>query len=177
MSSKDQGFAWFSLLHFQLDIFMYMAGQLCHRTEGTLVERAWKQVAVVYSHHTELFDVTNKNYAALAVFILKAWKKREQVIFGRIGQLPEVPFYIEKLRACMPNEDYKSEPTPPNPYTPASLNIGPSSTAIMPDTALDQFWNFLDPETVDWDMFGSPTASVDGQMVAGFGIYGGSSFV
>ncbi|KAK3308497.1 fungal-specific transcription factor domain-containing protein [Chaetomium strumarium] len=177
VSSKDQGFAWFSLLHFQLDIFMYMAGQLCHRTEGTLVERAWKQVTVVYSYHPELFDVTNKNYAALAVFILKAWKKRELVIFGRTGQLPEAPFYIEKLRACMPNEDYKNEPTPPNPYTPSSLHIGPNSTAIMPESTLDQFWNFLDPETVNWDMFSSPTTSVNGQMVADFSMFGGRSFV
>ncbi|KAL2263687.1 hypothetical protein VTK26DRAFT_5630 [Humicola hyalothermophila] len=121
ISAKDKGFAWFSLLHFNLDVFMYMAGQLCQRTEGSLVERAWKQVDAVYSYHPELFDLTNKNYAAVAVYVLKAWKKREETIFMRTGTLPDPPFYVEKLRASMPNDDYKSEPTPQDPYTPVDL--------------------------------------------------------
>lgn len=121
ISAKDKGFAWFSLLHFNLDIFLYIAGQLCQRTEGSLVERAWKQVDVVYSYHPELFDVTNKNYAAVAVFVLKAWKKREETIFLRTGTFPDPPFYVEKLRQSMPNDDYKSEPTPQDPFTPVDL--------------------------------------------------------
>ncbi|KAK4138358.1 hypothetical protein BT67DRAFT_446501 [Trichocladium antarcticum] len=169
-STKDKGFAWFSLSHFQLDIFMYMAGQLCHRTGGTLVERAWRQVHVVYSYHPELFDATNKNYAALAVFILKAWKKREETVFGRTGQLPETPFYVDKLRACMPNDDYKSEPTPPNPYTPASLVMGPHGAPVA-DHALDHFLGYLDTPTLEWDMFGSPTVNgSQGMPFGGFGM-------
>ena len=171
ISAKDKGFSWFSLLHFQLDIFMYMAGQLCHRTEGNLVERAWRQVGVVYSYHPELFDATNKNYAALAIFILKAWKKREETVFGRTGQLPETPFYVDKLRGCMPNDDYKSEPTPPNPYTPASLAAGPHSGGAMPDPVLDQFLGYLDAPTLEWDMFGSPTVN-GGQGMQGFAGFG-----
>ncbi|KAL2016759.1 hypothetical protein VTK56DRAFT_3107 [Thermocarpiscus australiensis] len=154
MSMKDRGFAWFSLLHFQLDIFMYLAGQLCHRTEGSLVERAWRQVDVVYSFHPELFDLTNKMHAMLAVFILKAWKKREETIFGRTGQLPETPFYVEKLRACMPDDDYKFEPTPPDPYTPASLGMGPTG-----EDALDHFLGSLDLSVLGWDMFSNRSAN------------------
>ncbi|AEO63002.1 uncharacterized protein THITE_2107846 [Thermothielavioides terrestris NRRL 8126] len=176
--SKDKGFAWFSLQHFRLELFMYVAGQLCSRTEGKLVERAWKQVIVVYSYHPELFDVTNKNYAALAVFILKAWRKREQVILARTGTMPEVPSCIEKLRACMPNEDIKTEPTPPEPpYTPANLNMdltpGPNA-AGMPQDPLGQFWNFFDSQALDWDMFGSPAVNVDGPAATmnGFGGFG-----
>lgn len=155
MSAKDKGFAWFTLLHFQLDIFVYLAVQLCHRTEGSLVERAWRQVNVVYSFHPELFDVTNKTHATLAVYILKAWRKREKVIFDRTGQAPETPFYVEKLRACMPNDDYKTEPTPPNPYTPVSLT-GLHASPSAPDGTLDQFLGYYDGSGIDWDMFGSP---------------------
>ncbi|KAH6641247.1 hypothetical protein F5144DRAFT_590583 [Chaetomium tenue] len=116
-STTNHGFAWFSLLHFQLDIFMYMAGQLCRRTEGTLVggslvERAWRQVGVVYSFHPELFDMTNKNYLTLAVYVLQAWKMREQLLLAKTGQQQPVPtpFYVDKLRLCLPDLECKAEP-------------------------------------------------------------------
>ncbi|KAK4656695.1 hypothetical protein QC762_206520 [Podospora pseudocomata] len=153
ISTKDKGFMWFSLAHFQIDIFMYMAGQLCHRTEGVLVERAWRQVEVVYTFHPELFDTNNKLHAALAVFILKAWRKREETLTQRTGHRPETPFYVDRLRTSMPNDDYKSEPTPPDPYTPAALAVG-AHTGI-PDNNLDSFLGYLDASALDWDMFGN----------------------
>jgi hypothetical protein len=156
ISAKDKGFAWYMHIHFQLDVFLYVAGQLCHRTEGSLVSRAWRQVEVVYTFHPELFDVTNKMHAGLAVFILKAWKRREETIFARTGQLPEMPSYVGKLRSCMPNDDYKTEPTPPNPYTPSSLA---ETLTITPENPLDQFLDYLDPSSLGWDMFGSTPAN------------------
>lgn len=170
ISTKDKGFVWFSLMHFNLDVFMYLAGQLCHRTEGSLVERAWRQVDVVYSYHPELFDVTNKNYAMLAVFILKAWKKREEAILGRTGRIPETPYYVEKLRACMPNEDYKSEPTPPNPYTPSTLTTAPDFG--MTGGELDQFINSLDVPTLGWDMIVGQPFDPSSQGLQSFGAFG-----
>ena len=152
LSSKDKGFIWFSLVHFQPDVFMYMAGQLCHRTEGPLVERAWRQVEVVYTYHPELVDLSNKTYSTLAIFILKAWKKREEVIFNRTGQFAEVPFYIDKLRSLMPNDDYKTQDTPPNPYTPTVLAARPP--VVGADPMFDQFLGgYLDVSTYEWDMF------------------------
>lgn len=167
MSTKDKGFIWFSLSHFQMDIFLYMAGQLCHRTEGRLVERAWRQVEVVYTFHPELFDTNNKAAAVLAIFILKAWKKREETIYGQTGMLPEMPFYVEKLRASMPDENYKSEPTPPDPYTPVSLAIGVNQGA----QDVDSFLGYLDPSAIDWDMFGAPAVN-GGPGVSSFGPFG-----
>ncbi|KAK4451948.1 fungal-specific transcription factor domain-containing protein [Podospora aff. communis PSN243] len=167
MSSKDRGFIWFSLLHFQPDIFLYMAGQLCHRTEGNLVERAWRQVEVVFTFHPELFDVSNKTYSTIAIFILKAWRKREETVYSRTGHPPETPFYIEKLRASMPNDDYKTEPTPPNPYTPASLVEAQEVDA----TGFDQFLGgLLDVPQLEWDMFAG--APVNGGNMPSFGMYG-----
>ncbi|KAK0719636.1 fungal-specific transcription factor domain-containing protein [Lasiosphaeris hirsuta] len=169
-SAKDKGFLWFSLLHFQLEVFMFLAGQLCHRTEGTLVERAWNEVEVVYTFHPELFDVSNRTYLTLAVFILKAWKKREEKLFGISGQLPDLPFYIEKLRTSMPDEAYKTEPTPPNPYTPVSLT-GPQEL-VGSDPAFDQLLgSYLDGSALEWDMFGNvPVTS--GQPANSFGNFG-----
>ncbi|KAK5654788.1 hypothetical protein OQA88_6824 [Cercophora sp. LCS_1] len=163
LSSKDKGFIWFSLLHFQLDVFLYMAGQLCHRTEGDLVERAWRQVEVVYTFHPELFDVSNRTFSTLAIFILKAWRRREEVMIHRTGQIPETPFYVEKLRQTMPNDDYKTEPTPPNPYTPASLNEG-----LEPNGPnFDQFLgSLLDGPSLEWDMFSVSISPVDHKWIA-----------
>ena len=167
LSSKDRGFIWFSLLHFQLDIFLYMTGQLCHRAEGNLVERAWRQVEVVFTFHPELFDVSNKTYSTVAIFILKAWRKREETIFRRTGHYPETPFYVEKLRASMPNDDYKTEPTPPNPYTPSSLDDGQEVDA----TGFDQFLGgLLDAPALEWDMFSG--APVHNSGVSSYGMYG-----
>ncbi|KAK3945772.1 putative fungal-specific transcription factor domain-protein [Diplogelasinospora grovesii] len=171
ITSKDKGFLWFSLLHLQVDVFLYMAGQLCHRTEGHLVERAWKQAGVVYQFHPELLDVSNKTYMTLAVFILKAWRKREEVLRLRTGLIPEVPFYVEKLRASMPNDDYKSEPTPPNTFPPASIALRQGSG---PDPTFDHFLGgYLDVSALEWDMFGSMPMNGNQSMTAapfaGFG--------
>ncbi|KAK4462135.1 fungal-specific transcription factor domain-containing protein [Cladorrhinum samala] len=165
ISTRDKGFMWFSLLNFQLDVFVYVAGQLCHRTEGTLVDRAWKQVDVVYTFHPELFETTSKVHAALAVFILKAWRKREETLLTRTGQIPDTPFYIDKLRASFPDDQYKSEPTPPDPYTPASLATG-FQPAIQ-DGTLDGYLGYL-----DWDMFDANVMPSGGQSSASFGGFG-----
>ncbi|KAK4122144.1 hypothetical protein N657DRAFT_492261 [Parathielavia appendiculata] len=183
-STKDRGFAWFSLLHFQVDLFMYLAGQLCQRTEGNLVERAWRQVHVVYSYHPELFDVTNKNYAALALHILQAWKNREQLILSRTGQIPEAPFYIKKLRACMPSDiveckeegnGQKTSPYPAgSPDLTAATTMGALNFGISPEPSLGQFLSMIDPQQgMDWDaLAGQPIVIPNGQPTPGFELYG-----
>ncbi|KAK3326605.1 fungal-specific transcription factor domain-containing protein [Apodospora peruviana] len=174
ISAKDRGFIWFSLAHFQLDVFLYMAGQLCHRTDGPLVERAWKQVGVVFTFHPELLDVsTNKTYQTLAIFILKAWKRREEHILSQTGRLPETPFYVEKLRLSIPSEAYISEATPPV-FTPAYMRAprGPVAAGGS-DPVLDQFFGgYLDTTALDWDMFGNmPMGGVQSNgPFAGFGL-------
>ncbi|KAK3370351.1 fungal-specific transcription factor domain-containing protein [Podospora didyma] len=156
MAGKDKGFIWFSLQLFQIDVFLYIVGQLCHRTEGPLVERAWRQVNVIYSFHPELFDVSNKVYSTIAGFVLKAWAKREETFFVRTGQLPEVPFYVEKLRASMPEDIYKTDSTALGQFTPPSLDskdiVGVGGVA---DPNIEQFLGgYLDTMALDWDMFG-----------------------
>lgn len=76
-------FTWFSLLHFQIDLFLYLVGQLSRRTEGALVDRAWVQVEAVYSVHPELLDINNKKFVTVSSYVLRAWKKREQALLAQ----------------------------------------------------------------------------------------------
>ncbi|AEO56556.1 hypothetical protein MYCTH_2058263 [Thermothelomyces thermophilus ATCC 42464] len=170
--TEGLGFAWFSLLHFQLDILMFVVGQLRRRTEGRLVDSAWRQVEVVYSHHPGLFDMTNKNYTALGVHVLQAWKQREQVIFGRTGRAPEVPLCVTKLRTCLPDSVCKQEPgeqrTPPDPFVPEIAAAYPLDTS--PPT-LEDLMAFPDPQSFDWDMFTGLLANQE-EATLGIGPFG-----
>lgn len=170
MSTKDQGFAWFTLLHFHLDIFMYMVGQLCHRTEGSLVARAWHQVEVVYTFHPELYDSANKKHISLACHIMRAWDKRAQALLTATGKYPETPFYVEKLRACMPDQEFKEDQTPASLYTPPELlgnldgGVLPDPGLMMPDDSMD-FIGMLGAQTLEWDMFGGQPVSAPNPQV------------
>jgi len=154
---KDKGFLWFWLVHFQIDVFVFLAGQLCNRTEGQLVERAWRQVGVVYRFHPDLLDMTNKTYLTLARFILKAWAGREVALACRLGQHPEVPDYIENLRRVLPNDDTKPEliPTRLRPDILAASQVNP-----VPDQPFDQLLGSYLDSSLDWDMFSGMPANV-----------------
>ncbi|KAJ0117153.1 C6 zinc finger domain-containing protein [Diaporthe amygdali] len=99
---------WFHRLHFQLDIFAYLVGQLTHRTEGRLVDHAWEIVENVYKYYPEFYDISQRVYHQLAYFLFKAWRRREEVLRKRLGHAPEVPYCVQKLRALMPGPDDSS---------------------------------------------------------------------
>jgi hypothetical protein len=166
VSMKDKGFLWFTLLHFQVDVFLYLAGQLCNRTEGKLVERAWRQVGVVYTYHPELLDLETKMYARLARFILKAWDKREQVKGGNL----EVPVYIIQLRNSLLTDDSPNSSS----QMPDSVMLSTPTDVQLPtpDPSFDQYLGgFLDVSSLDWDMFGSmPAPGQQAVPFAGFGM-------
>ncbi|KAL2130870.1 hypothetical protein VTI74DRAFT_5844 [Chaetomium olivicolor] len=127
MVVRDKGFLWFAMVHFQFDLVLYMAGQLCVRTEGNLVERAWAQLEAVYNLHPELYDIDNRRCRNLGRYVLKAWRKRDGILRAR-GNSPHVPIFVEKLRSRILDSDTKAEPTPPDPsselYTvPANLGV------------------------------------------------------
>ena len=164
------GFVWFMRLHFQLDIFVYMVGQLCFRTSGPLVEKAWDNVESVYNYHDELFDTSQKSYSHLATFVLKAWKKREEILRNRTGCFPETPVYIQTLRSTMPQDDMKSE------------DSGSDLASLRPvdatgtDAGYDQFVPYLDFNTLDFDMWGNMVpasgSGVQGMPTQAFGPFG-----
>lgn len=102
------GWDWFSRLHFQLDVFAYLVGQLCHRTTGQIVDRAWEVVEEVYQYHPEFYETSNRIYYQLAHFTFKAWRKREAAVRSRSGSTPETPKCVQNLRLLMPGSDESS---------------------------------------------------------------------
>ncbi|KAH7120542.1 fungal-specific transcription factor domain-containing protein [Dactylonectria macrodidyma] len=98
---KTTGFIWFIKAHFQLNIFMFLIGQLCHRTSGDLVERAWNLIPDVYLFHTDFLDLSSKWSYELGALVLKAWRTRSSVLYSRLGSTPETPGYIELLEMGM----------------------------------------------------------------------------
>lgn len=99
--SQGVGFSWSILFNLHYDMFLHMVGQLCLRTSGSLVERAWSLVPVIYSMHEEFFDVSLPSSVALANFVLKAWKMRFSVLRARLGRVAQVPDYIQRLDLAM----------------------------------------------------------------------------
>ncbi|KAB5575544.1 fungal-specific transcription factor domain-containing protein [Coniochaeta sp. 2T2.1] len=110
VASQDKGFLWHALLHFQLDVFLYLAGELCERLDGALVDRAWKQVQPVYYFHPELFDMSNKKHLMLARYLLKAWSKHSDKVYQKTGNVPVAPECIQRLQASLPGEEIKADP-------------------------------------------------------------------
>ncbi|MCJ1392721.1 hypothetical protein MMC18_005592 [Xylographa bjoerkii] len=93
-------FLWNKFVHAQLDVFVYMIGELRHRTSGELVERAWHQVKLQYESHPEAIgDWSNALYVAIGNLTLKAWQRRQIELTRRLGRRPEVPAFVEKLRS------------------------------------------------------------------------------
>ena len=165
-SSLNKGFLWWTLLHFQLDVFIYMVGQLCYRTDGNLVERAWKQVGGVYTFHPELFDISSKQNFTLALFVLKAWRRRCEVLVAR-GEMPEAPFYIERLQELMPHDENKTdststEATPPQPI--GGVPFGEIKANTPSDAGFDQLLGgYIDVSSLEWgDIFNVPLGVAGG---------------
>ncbi|KAI0424388.1 c6 zinc finger domain-containing protein [Xylaria sp. FL1042] len=181
-SSMNKGFLWWPQLHFQVDIFIFLVGQLCFRTDGKLVEKAWKQVDGIYRFHPELFNMSNKSYFTLSLYVLKAWRRRRDALIakGEIPEIPETPFYIKRLQEIMPQNNSRTELIPIE-HTPSQPMSQMDINAYTPDPAMDQLLpGFLDSASLEWaDMFSmsleapigaNQNTSSQGPMMFGYGI-------
>ncbi|KAI2623379.1 fungal-specific transcription factor domain-containing protein [Hypoxylon sp. NC1633] len=170
LSGTRNCFSWFVLSHFQLEVFIYMVGQLSWRTSGQLVERAWATVELCYQYHTELYDVSIKAHAAVAIFTIRAWKSREKRLREATGSSPETPSYIRKLQSLLPPEEAKHTSIDESSnLTDVDVNPAPSAQPAV-DVAWDQMLGFVDAGSIDWgDMFAAPN---NGQTQVSFGGYG-----
>ncbi|GKT65352.1 fungal specific transcription factor domain-containing protein [Colletotrichum tofieldiae] len=97
-SNKHPGFHWLLKLLFQYDVVILMVGQLSHRMTGPLVERAWQQVPALYEYHPDFLDPSQEYNIALAKFILRAWKIREDYLSSLHGIQPDEPDYVKEIR-------------------------------------------------------------------------------
>lgn len=97
-SNKYPGFHWFIKLLFQYDVLILMVGQLSQRMSGSLVERAWQQIPAIYEYHPEFLDPSQEYNIALAKFILRAWKVREDYLSSQHGIRPDEPDFVNRIR-------------------------------------------------------------------------------
>ncbi|KAI1377469.1 fungal-specific transcription factor domain-containing protein [Hypoxylon crocopeplum] len=179
LSATKGFFLWFMLSHFQLEVFIYMVGQLSWRTSGQLVERAWTAVELFYRYHTELYDLSVKQHLASAIFTIRAWKTREKLLREATGSSPETPGYIHKLQSLLPTEETRhtrmNETQTPDL---TSLDSSPAVNSQAPsvDVAWDQMLGFVDAGSIDWgDMFAAPNGGQGQAAYGGYGaVFGGS---
>lgn len=146
----DLGFLWFAKLHFQLDIFSVLTGQLSQRPIGSLSDRGWTVVERVYKYHDELMDMSQKHSASQAQFTLRAWKAREHAYISS-GQAFETPSFVTKLRELVPQSQESRSTT-------QSVVGRPSTAQSLPntqDTASTVFGRYLDVPGIDLDMWGT----------------------
>ncbi|KAI1170123.1 fungal-specific transcription factor domain-containing protein [Nemania sp. FL0916] len=148
-------FLWFMLTQFQIEMMIYMAGQLSERTTGSLVERAWVVVQEQYGFHDELTTLSSKTHLTLAVLVVRAWKAREAALRETTGLVTTTPGYITKLRALVPSTEAKHTRADEADEVANVANINaPIRSRPTPQVGMpwDQMLGF-DVGALDWDMF------------------------
>ncbi|KAI1852421.1 hypothetical protein JX265_011054 [Neoarthrinium moseri] len=152
-TQKRGHFLWFVMTHFQVEVFLFMVGQLCSRTSGQLVDRAWHVVDQFYHYHTEMFKLSIKPHGSLAVFLLRAWRKREGVLRASTGNTPTTPWYIVRLQELLGADAEAQEAVDDETKVPLpSVNVDGMANSV--DMPWDQMLGFIDTSSVHWDMFG-----------------------
>ncbi|KAI1823149.1 fungal-specific transcription factor domain-containing protein [Xylaria intraflava] len=154
-------FLWFLLTHFQIELLIYMTGQLSQRTSGSLVDRAWAVVRKQYDIHDELDTLSSKTHLALAILVVRGWKAREAFLQEATGSVPETPEYIAKLRRLVPSTETKNtrviEATNAVSFHATIGKATPQGLAVP----WDQMLGFTDLAPLDWNMFSGEGGSLD----------------
>jgi len=159
-AAERTGFRWLAMHHFNMDVFTFMVGQLCHRTEGALVDRAWKQVSQAYHCYPQLMNLTDKTNFTLAIFLSKAWKKREQALLLRDGTTPKMPWFLRQMHWEYPGFDVEYGGTHPYLNVPADLGYTPGNNLFSLATPVYTVVNPLNNSRTDVDMT-APESNVD----------------
>ncbi|KAI1115777.1 fungal-specific transcription factor domain-containing protein [Nemania sp. NC0429] len=153
LARSKGSFLWFMLIQFQIEMMIYMAGQLSERTTGSLVDRAWIVIEEHYAFHTRLFTLSiSKTHLALAILVVRAWRARETALRKTTGSTPATPEFIAKLRALVPSTEAKHAPAD---QVVDAVNVNPPVSRAVPQVIgmpWDQMIGF-DVGSLDWDMF------------------------
>lgn len=80
-----------------------MVAHLSHQHHKDIVGEAWVQVSEVYYYHEDLFEESKRSNKDFAATVVATWEMRRQDLSIRLGYLPEVPDYIQKLVAMVTN--------------------------------------------------------------------------
>lgn len=140
------------LIQFQIEMMIYLAGQLSERTTGSLVDRAWAAVEEHYAFHKGLLTLSSKTHLVLAILVVRAWRARETALREITGSTPTTPEYIAKLRTLVPSAEAKHAR---GDQVVDAVNVNATASRAAPQgigVPWDQMLGF-DVGTLDWDMF------------------------
>ncbi|TDZ32042.1 Aurofusarin cluster transcription factor aurR2 [Colletotrichum trifolii] len=166
-SNKHPGFLWFIKLLFQYDVLIYMVGQLSQRTTGSLVERGWQQLPSVYEYHPEFFDPSQDYHVALAKFVVKAWRVREDFLCSQHGVQPDEPSYVVKIRQYLGPYFGRSRAG----TEPASMRLDIASGQGHSDghQQMDHlFSRYMGQGTASWDPLAMPDQEIINRQLSSF---------
>ena len=77
-NKSTQRFLWHVKVYFQPEALAYLLNDLCQRTTGEPMARAWRLLDELFEHHPELLtDRKNALFVAIQNLTMKAWKARE----------------------------------------------------------------------------------------------------
>lgn len=143
------------LTHFQIEVFLFMVGQLTTRTSGEFVARAWGVVEGSYHYYDELFDFSMKAHVAIGMRVMQAWRARERALREATGSPPQTPAYIVRLEGLVTAyESRNNTPSTSAGFTDLKLDPGTVSTnTTEEESAWDQMLGFIDAGNINWDGF------------------------
>lgn len=184
---ERNGFLWHHKLHFQAEMFTAMVAQMVHRPRGTLADRAWRGVDIVYRYHPELYDMSQRKHVTLRTFVMKAWKNRAVALAedGKPGE--PLPAVVHELTKTFPEGRVPDVSTPASAASSAgaregsmpggggggggSSRAGHGRWAAMEGGRPMATWGgdltfgpYLDVESMDWDMFADNVAQERGNL-------------
>ncbi|SPO06952.1 uncharacterized protein DNG_09646 [Cephalotrichum gorgonifer] len=175
---ESNGFMWHHKLHFQVDLFTALVGQLMHRPTGSLADRAWTGIDIVYRYHQEIYDMTQRQHVTLRAFVIRAWKGRAKALAEQ-GLPVTVPVCVQELTKTFPGGRIPDSATPSSmkAQSPAAGGMGQDRgvNKWLPTTSgagaptLDglgtgdiAFGGVLDMGPMDWDMFADSMSQEQG---------------
>ncbi|KAI0407362.1 fungal-specific transcription factor domain-containing protein [Xylaria palmicola] len=149
-------FLWFMLTQFQIEMMIYMTGQLSDRTTGSLVERAWAVLEEHYRFHEELFVLSSKTHLVLAILVVRGWRAREASLRQVTGTAPPTPDYVLQLQALVPSTEAKHHHDDDDARTRSEAMVDAATvnaTAQGLGMPWDHMLGFVDVGSLDWDFF------------------------
>lgn len=152
------GFLWHVKSHFLCDIFpIFILSQLCFRTVGPLVDRAWEITGRAYHYHPELLDMSEDYSVRTGQIALRAWRHREAAMTALIGLKPDAPKFIQQIQKLLP---WDRSATNSDSGSPSRYMKSVEHEQLLVDDVPALRWEpmfgtYADFANVDWDLFGS----------------------
>ncbi len=160
--TSGKGFHWFTRLHFQRSLFLFLVGQLSTRKSGAAGGEG-------VGHGAGRVRAVPRPVRRVAEGALPAGRVPAARVAhaaggapGADGLRPETPECVLRVQALMPQEEPRSEPSPADggaPTVDGTCETFKSDETMATDEAVDQVLGLgLDGAVIDWETWGSMVA-------------------